>query len=190
MSTDSEVDVSHGDTSSDTFDLSELTETGRVIDAHRTRRRLTKGGLARIVGISRQQLWRVMTGKSALTPALRDRLASALGADELRHDIAASPRRVTDASPIATDREPRASSELLAYLRSPDAIARTLETLPGGSEGRWLHRAVFDVIEEMAAISGVPLDPETLRLRRGLFGDHAASEATALPPRRDASRSA
>ncbi len=190
MSTDGEVDVSHSDTSSDSFDLSELSETGRIIDAHRTRRRLTKGALARTVGISRQQLWRVMTGKSALTPALRERLATALGAEDLRRDTSLHSARIADEPHAAVDRELRTSSELIAYLRSPESIARTLETLPGGSEGRWLYRAVFDVIEEMAAISGVVLGPETIRLRRGVYGEHGSTDLAAIPARRDSSRSA
>ncbi len=174
----------------DATGVPELTPLGKQIELLRIDRRMSKGVLAQRAGTSRQQLWRVMTGKSALTPALRDRLATALGADDLRRDIAAPPRRLADPPPTASERELRATSELIAYLRSPDAIARTLETLPGGSEGRWLHRAVFDVIEEMAAISGISLDAETLRLRRGVFGEHVSSESAALPPRRDASRSA
>jgi hypothetical protein len=189
MSTGGEDDVTHDDTLADAYDLSELSEAGRIIDAHRTRRRLTKGALARSVGISRQQLWRVMTGKSALVPSLRDRLVRVLGAEELA-TTSMIPARPANESTVGSGRDPRSSSELMRYLRDPAAIARTLDTLPGGSEGRWLYRAVFDVIEEMAAIAGIELSADALRLRRGAFGEHLTDDVTSISPKGESSRSA
>src|SRR3954470_16383612 len=56
----------------------ELTTLGKRIEVLRIGRGLSKQHLARFAGTSRQQLWRVMTGKSELTDALRQRLAVAL----------------------------------------------------------------------------------------------------------------
>src|SRR6266480_8116276 len=55
-----------------------LTPLGKHIEVLRIGRGLSKQHLARFAGTSRQQLWRVMTGKSELTDALRQRLAHAL----------------------------------------------------------------------------------------------------------------
>src|SRR5688500_19668841 len=59
----------------------ELTALGRQLEMLRLDRGLTKQGLARGAGTSRQQLWRVMTGKSELTTSLCQRLAEVLGVD-------------------------------------------------------------------------------------------------------------
>src|SRR3954463_13574580 len=56
----------------------ELTILGKRLEILRIERGLSKQHLARFAGTSRQQLWRVMTGKSELTDALRQRLAVAL----------------------------------------------------------------------------------------------------------------
>src|SRR3954471_16758760 len=56
----------------------ELTLLGKRLEILRIERGLSKQYLARYAGTSRQQLWRVMTGKSELTSALRQRLADAL----------------------------------------------------------------------------------------------------------------
>src|SRR5436853_1614607 len=58
-----------------------LSDTGRRIEHRRLERRLTKRQLAQRAGISRQQLWRVMTGKAEITTALGARLAIALEVD-------------------------------------------------------------------------------------------------------------
>src|SRR3954462_13630690 len=56
----------------------ELTALGKRLEILRIERGVSKQRLARHAGTSRQQLWRVMTGKSELTSSLRDRLATAL----------------------------------------------------------------------------------------------------------------
>src|SRR2546423_324209 len=56
----------------------ELTDLGKRLEMLRIQRGLSKQHLARFAGTSRQQLWRVMTGKSDLTAGLRQRLADAL----------------------------------------------------------------------------------------------------------------
>src|SRR3954462_11510217 len=55
----------------------EFTELGKRLEILRIERGVSKQRLARHAGTSRQQLWRVMTGKSELTSSLRDRLATA-----------------------------------------------------------------------------------------------------------------
>src|SRR5678810_1001257 len=59
----------------------ELTALGKRIEMLRLDRRLSKGVLAQRAGTSRQQLWRVMTGKSELTSSLCARLADVLETD-------------------------------------------------------------------------------------------------------------
>ena len=59
----------------------ELTALGKRIELLRIERGLSKQRLARAAGTSRQQLWRVMTGKSELTVALCHRLAEVLQVD-------------------------------------------------------------------------------------------------------------
>src|SRR5436189_4762823 len=65
----------------------ELTVLGKRIEMLRIDRGLSKQYLARYAGTSRQQLWRVMTGKSELTGALRVRLADALNVAALEFDM-------------------------------------------------------------------------------------------------------
>src|SRR5512132_2994024 len=59
----------------------ELTALGKRLEILRIERGVSKQRLARHAGTSRQQLWRVMTGKSELTSSLRERLASALSVE-------------------------------------------------------------------------------------------------------------
>src|ERR687885_602114 len=58
-----------------------LSSLGKRIEMLRVHRGLSKQALARSAGTSRQQLWRVMTGKSELTSSLRHRLADVLHVD-------------------------------------------------------------------------------------------------------------
>src|SRR3954471_2168503 len=85
----------------------ELTTLGKRIEVLRIGRGLSKQHLARFAGTSRQQLWRVMSGKSELTDALRQRLAVALQVDSTALTAAgisaASATTPTVASGSATD---------------------------------------------------------------------------------------
>ena len=58
-----------------------LSPLGKRIELLRVDRGLSKQYLARSAGTSRQQLWRVMTGKSELTGTLCQRLATVLDVD-------------------------------------------------------------------------------------------------------------
>src|SRR5919109_2790718 len=75
MSTQSDSETPSGDT------FVELTPVGKQLEMLRIQRGLSKQHLARYAGTSRQQLWRVMTGKSELTSSLRHRLAEVLHVD-------------------------------------------------------------------------------------------------------------
>src|SRR5215213_5059422 len=75
MSTEvvADLDVAEG--------VPELTALGKRLEILRIERGVSKQRLARHAGTSRQQLWRVMTGKSELTSSLKGRLAGALSVD-------------------------------------------------------------------------------------------------------------
>lgn len=163
--------------------IPELTALGRQLEMLRLDRGLSKQGLARGAGTSRQQLWRVMTGKSELTASLCQRLAEVLGVDartlrdpeafvdalgDLAHRAshavldAGRGRRRSTASPFHHS----ASAPTVAeYLADPRWIARTLATCPGGSEGRLLKRRLLDGLEDAAREAGVKLPPSFFTVR-------------------------
>ena len=150
----------------------ELTALGKQIEVLRIGRGLSKQHLARHAGTSRQQLWRVMTGKSELTGPLRLRLADALrvpesvflseGADDTATTTstvsatASFPAAQTAVEPLTCDR----------YLTDMDRIERTLRTMPNGDEGRSLKRALLNALEDLALDRRIVLAPEFFDLRR------------------------
>lgn len=105
-----------------------LTELGKRLEMLRLERGISKLSLARSTGASRQQLWRVMTGRSALTRSLAGQLGVVLGvhADDLLAIPAGRPltvsfvrrRRGPPASPTANGSDPSS-----AVLASPDPTA-------------------------------------------------------------------
>jgi transcriptional regulator with XRE-family HTH domain len=139
----------------------EFTELGKQVEMLRIDRRLSKQHLARHAGISRQQLWRVMTGKSELTSSLRARLADALQVD--------SADLTTHRSTEETDDDPTLlgqSRGFISYLADAAAITHTLSSLPAGVAGRLLKRDVLNAIEDRAINYGHILGPEFFELRR------------------------
>lgn len=142
----------------------EFSELGKRIEMLRIARGLSKQHLARYAGTSRQQLWRVLSGKSDLTVALKVRLAEALGvaADDLS----------SSAVPSALGAPGAASALSLAeYLASPAAIARTLSSMPTGEPGRALKRRLLDDLEDVALARGLPLGARFFNLRRRVLAD-------------------
>jgi len=157
----------------------ELTSLGKRLEFLRIERGISKQHLAKHAGTSRQQLWRVMTGKSELTSSLKERLAGALSVD---------PAMLSTASPVpqshtfglaATVRSPfsPAVSELSAptiedYLNDPSLLTATLSTLPTGDAGRRLKRALLNTLEDLAveAAHALPADYSEIR-RRVLAGE-------------------
>src|SRR5690242_1359728 len=154
----------------------ELTSLGKQIEVLRIGRGLSKQHLARYAGTSRQQLWRVMSGKSELTSALRARLAEALRVPESM--LLGSPEPTTTSATISTTTTVvRAESEAgatltleplsaQAYLGQVERIERTLRTLPNGSDGRELKRTLLNAIEDIALKKEIALPPDFFDLRR------------------------
>lgn len=146
----------------------ELSVLGKRIELLRIERGLSKQRLAREAGTSRQQLWRVTTGKSELTSTLCQRLADVLHIDArlLRGDELQPETLGFRALAAAPPSAPPAAANLAAYLASEAHLVRTLETLPGGSSGARLKRALLNCIEEVARAEGLRL-PSTFFERRG-----------------------
>ena len=169
----------------------ELNGLGRQLEMLRIGRGLSKQSLARLAGTSRQQLWRVMTGKSELTSSLRMRLAEVLQVDHraLGHadqllksagalsafgeELSVGPTPVLTPPAVRSVPASRGSRELALddYLCDCEAIARTLATLPAGQAGRRLKRALLNALEECAAERGVRLVPDFFALRGRVIND-------------------
>lgn len=138
----------------------EFTELGKQIELLRIERGLSKQALAKIAGTSRQQLWRVMTGKSELTAGLNIRLADALRVQSLA--AFEPPTRSTSTSALAASGAP----DLEHYLGDATVIASTLGTMPSGEAGRALKRRFLDLLEDCAIRDGHALDGAFFDLRR------------------------
>lgn len=143
----------------------ELTPLGKHIEVLRIGRGLSKQHLARFAGTSRQQLWRVMTGKSELTDALRDRLARALEVDA---SFLAAPA-TSGSTPSIASRAIGVSLE--TYLSSPELAERTLRSLPNGDIGRELKRMILTAFEDIALERRIPLAAEFFELRRKVLSN-------------------
>jgi len=138
----------------------ELTELGKRIEMLRISKGLSKQHLARFAETSRQQLWRVMTGKSELTLALRSRIAEALDVQPAELDGRGRTTRSMMLLPTLPSRD------FAAYLSNHAAIAATLSTLPSGSAGRTLKRRLLDALEDLALAEGRSLDSAFFDVRR------------------------
>ena len=142
----------------------ELTALGKRLELLRIERGLSKQLLARLAGTSRQQLWRVMTGKSELTTALCQRLAEVLQVDArvLRDWCGGQNMRFY---PDGTAAVPVPPATLEAYVSDVASLAATLHTLPGGDAGRRLKREFLNCVEVVAADAGLRLSPAFFELR-------------------------
>ena len=155
----------------------ELTLLGKRLEILRIERGLSKQRLARSAGTSRQQLWRVMTGKSELTSSLRERLASALAVES-----AVIVTGVSGASQVSSFTAPPSGAftpvlsfnaiTVTDYLTDPQHLATTLRTLPAGDGGRRLKRALLNALEDLAVETGraLPNDYSDMH-RRVLAGE-------------------
>jgi transcriptional regulator with XRE-family HTH domain len=157
----------------------ELTILGKRLEILRIERGISKQHLARYAGTSRQQLWRVMTGKSELTSSLKERLAGALSVDpSLLSNASGQTNTHTFAlastigigAPDATG--DRGVPTIDEYLEDPHWLASTLRTLPTGDSGRRIKRALLNTLEDLAveAAHPLPLDYSEIR-RRVLAGE-------------------
>ena len=163
---------------SESVGFPELTSLGKRIEVLRIGRGLSKQHLARFAGTSRQQLWRVMTGKSELTDALRQRLAVALEVDSAALTSAGS--TVATSTSITPTSTPAADAvvatrgigvSLDTYLSTPQLAERTLRTLPNGEVGRELKRMILTALEDVALERRIPLPAEFFELRRRVLTD-------------------
>ena len=143
-----------------TSSVRELTELGKRIEMLRIHRGFSKQHLARFADTSRQQLWRVMTGKSELTFALRSRIAVALKVQPGELDDRSPATRSTTMLPSVPSRD------FSSYLGDAAAIAGTLATLPNGDAGRTVKRRLLDALEDVAIAEGRALDSAFFELRR------------------------
>jgi transcriptional regulator with XRE-family HTH domain len=155
----------------------ELTTLGKRLEILRIERGISKQHLARYAGTSRQQLWRVMTGKSELTSSLKERLAGALAVDpSLLSNAGGQTNTHTFALAstigLSVDGPDRGNPTINEYLEDPQFLATTLRTLPNGDSGRRLKRALLNTIEDLAveAAQALPLDYSEIR-RRVLAGE-------------------
>jgi len=156
--------------------MAELTALGKRLEILRIERGVSKQRLARHAGTSRQQLWRVMTGKSELTTSLRERLASALAVES--STLVAGQHVPTHAlsaeiSAAGTSNSmPGSTASIDEYLADPQLLAATLRTLPAGGGGRRLKRALLNALEDLAVETGrsLPIDYSEIH-RRVLAGE-------------------
>jgi transcriptional regulator with XRE-family HTH domain len=135
----------------------ELSPLGKRIEMLRIVRGLSKQQLARRAGTSRQQLWRVVTGKSELTTSLCARLAEALNADPRELRAAHGSSRNMRLYPALPVDDPAIRGSLEQYWRTPDALQTTLRSLPDGPAGRLLAGALRTAIEELATRLALPV---------------------------------
>lgn len=144
----------------------ELSALGKRIELLRIERGLSKQVLARTAGTSRQQLWRVMTGKSELTSSLCQRLADALRVDSRLLRSLESGGSITTtfaAANAAVELVPAVS--LAEYLADTAHVERTLRTLPTGDEGRRLRLELLTAVEDAADEARVTLPSAFFALR-------------------------
>jgi transcriptional regulator with XRE-family HTH domain len=157
----------------------ELTALGKRIELLRMERRISKRILAQLAGTSRQQLWRVMTGKSELTSSLCARLAEVLEIDSRLLRDALPPNARSDRSSLDTGSSagealrpaPRLCETLEDYVSSPDGLERTFETLPVSEDGRRLRRALLNAVEDVADARALKLPQAFFDLRRRVVND-------------------
>ena len=147
----------------------ELTQLGKHLEILRIERGVSKQRLARHAGTSRQQLWRVMTGKSELTSSLRERLAIALSVEPGTLSPTSSARG--DAAAFGSSfgfppSLPANAPTVSEYLHDANHLAATIRTLPSGDGGRRLKRALLNAVEDLAVEAGQALPLEYSEIRR------------------------
>jgi transcriptional regulator with XRE-family HTH domain len=151
----------------------ELTSLGKRLEILRIERGISKQHLARFAGTSRQQLWRVMTGKSELTSSLKERLAGALSVDPSLLTATAQPAQsqtfgLTAAvtSTLAGAASAPAAPTISDYLGDSAYLTATLRSLPEGDAGRRLKRAILNALEDLAVDTASPLPSDFPEIRR------------------------
>jgi len=145
----------------------ELTSLGKRLEILRIERGLSKQFLARHAGTSRQQLWRVMTGKSELTSSLKERLAGALSVDPSMLASGSASSQTFGLTPSVTSAlVAPAAPTIVDYLADASHLTATLRTLPEGDAGRRLKRALLNALEDLSVEAAQPLPAEYSEIRR------------------------
>ncbi|HKP16594.1 MAG TPA: helix-turn-helix transcriptional regulator [Gemmatimonadaceae bacterium] len=151
----------------------ELTSLGKRLEILRIERGISKQHLARHAGTSRQQLWRVMTGKSELTSSLKDRLAVVLSVDPsmLSSASATTPSQTFGLTAAVTSTFVASGRSGVAptisdYLADSAHLTATLQSLPQGDAGRRLKRALLNALEDLAVDTASPLPSDFSEIRR------------------------
>ena len=148
----------------------QLSGLGKRIEMLRVDRGVSKQVLARAAGTSRQQLWRVMTGKSELTSTLCQRLASVLDVDSRTLSSASFAAARGTATTIAGAPSTATAAlfpepSLAGYLASAAYVYQTMRTLPTGDDGVALKCALLNTLEERARSAHLALPAWVFRVR-------------------------
>lgn len=151
-----------------------LSPLGKRIEMLRVDRGVSKQLLARAAGTSRQQLWRVMTGKSELTTTLCQRLASVLDIDSRTLSSAAfegsTPSKISFSFTAPTDvAGAKQVDTLAAWLASSTPLVRTLRSMPAGDDGIALKRALLNAVEERARTTRMQIPAWLFRVRASVL---------------------
>ena len=163
------MSIQNGAADAELAGFPELTPLGKQIEVLRIGRGLSKQRLARFAGTSRQQLWRVMTGKSELTEGLRQRLAEALQVESSA--LAEPPIGGAGQDPGSRVAPRSIGVSLETYVATPELAERTLRSLPNGDVGRELKRMILTAIEDVAIERGIALPIEFFDLRRRVLAN-------------------
>ena len=142
-----------------------LSVLGKRIEMLRVDRGLSKQALAKSSGTSRQQLWRVMTGKADLTGALGQRLATVLDVDSRTFSSARLANADIEVPLAGLAAWPTAPATIATYLDSPALVTRSLRSLPSGEDGVVLRTALLNAIEERTRARGLRIPEWLLQLR-------------------------
>ena len=151
----------------------ELTALGKRIEMLRIERGLSKQLLARGAGTSRQQLWRVMTGKSELTGTLGQRLAEVLQVDlralrGLEMVAGANTSWTTGSATSASVTLSIGPATLAEFLADPARLQGVLAALPRDEHGARIRASFLDALRDAAASAG--LDVAAAGLEPGVAG--------------------
>src|SRR6476661_3036598 len=152
----------------------QLSDLGKRIEMLRVDRGISKQVLARAAGTSRQQLWRVMTGKSELTGTLCQRLSSVLDIDSRTLSSAsfadaAHTRSAVHFSPGRLAADLTHAPSLSACLATSEPLTRTLRTLPAGDDGIALKCALLNALEERARAARLQIPGWIFRIRASVL---------------------
>jgi transcriptional regulator with XRE-family HTH domain len=161
------VEGQNGDFRESGTGFPELTALGKRIEMLRIERGLSKQLLARGAGTSRQQLWRVMTGKSELTGTLGQRLADVLQVElralrGLEMVAGANTSWTTGSATSASATLSIGPATLAEFLGDPSRLQGVLAALPRDEHGARMRTALLDALREAATAAGLGVAPAQL----------------------------